>query len=78
MKHLAELIHDYRINGFVYYTLRFCDAYSFKAKHISRLIREMGVDFIHLSSGYQESDEGQIKTRLEAFVEILHSKIPPP
>jgi benzoyl-CoA reductase/2-hydroxyglutaryl-CoA dehydratase subunit BcrC/BadD/HgdB len=26
MKHLAELIHDYRINGFVYYTLRFCDA----------------------------------------------------
>jgi len=76
MKHLAELIRDYRINGFVYYTLRFCDAYSFKAKHISRLIREMGVDFIHLSSGYQESDEGQIKTRLEAFVEILHSKIP--
>jgi benzoyl-CoA reductase/2-hydroxyglutaryl-CoA dehydratase subunit BcrC/BadD/HgdB len=78
LKHLAELIRDYRIDGFVYYTLRFCDAYSFKAKQISRLIRDMGVDFIHLSSGYQESDEGQIKTRLEAFVEILQSKIPSP
>lgn len=75
-QHLAELIRDYRINGFVYYTLRFCDAYSFKSKQINQLVRNMGVDFIHLSSGYQESDEGQIKTRLEAFVEILRSKIP--
>jgi benzoyl-CoA reductase/2-hydroxyglutaryl-CoA dehydratase subunit BcrC/BadD/HgdB len=78
LKHLSELIRDYRINGFVYYTLRFCDAYSFKVKQISQLVRGLGVDFIHLSSGYQESDEGQIKTRLEAFVEILESKIPSP
>jgi benzoyl-CoA reductase/2-hydroxyglutaryl-CoA dehydratase subunit BcrC/BadD/HgdB len=74
LKHLSELIREYRINGFVYYTLRFCDAYTFKAKQISKLVREMGVDFIHLNSGYQESDEGQIKTRLEAFIEILRGK----
>lgn len=74
MKHLAELIRDYRINGFVYYTLRFCDAYTFKAKKIHQLVKDMGVDFIHLNSGYQESDEGQIKTRLEAFMEILRAK----
>ncbi len=75
MKHLAELIGDYRIDGFVYYTLRFCDAYTFKAKKISQLVRGLGVDFIHLNSGYQESDEGQIKTRLEAFIETIRAKI---
>lgn len=74
-EHLVDLIKDYRINGFVYYTLRFCDAYSFKAKQLSQLVQEMGVSFIHLNSGYQESDEGQIKTRLEAFIEILRGKI---
>ncbi|MEW6089177.1 MAG: acyl-CoA dehydratase activase [bacterium] len=73
--HLDKLLSEYNINGILYYTLRFCDAYSFKFNEMKNHAKKKGVPILHLHSDYSGADTGQIKTRIEAFIEtILNSK----
>lgn len=70
--HLKKLVEEWGINGIVYYTLRFCDAYSFKASHLKQLMQSLDVSFLHINSDHSDSDAGQIRTRIEAFVESIN------
>lgn len=69
--HIKNIIDEYRINGIIYYTLRFCDAYSFKLKELKAQVKDLGIPILHLHSDYSDADVGQIKTRVEAFRESL-------
>ncbi|MBI5207613.1 MAG: 2-hydroxyacyl-CoA dehydratase, partial [Candidatus Firestonebacteria bacterium] len=71
LKHIEKLIKEYQINGILYYTLRFCDAYSYKAKQIKEFCEKLNIPFLHLHSDFSTSDEGQLKTRVEAFKESI-------
>ncbi|MBI1987768.1 MAG: 2-hydroxyacyl-CoA dehydratase [Nitrospinae bacterium] len=73
-KRLEELMEEYRIDGVLYYTLRFCDAYAFKAEMEKRWLEEKGIPVLHLDSDYSSSNQGQIRTRLEAFLEMLRTR----
>jgi benzoyl-CoA reductase/2-hydroxyglutaryl-CoA dehydratase subunit BcrC/BadD/HgdB len=72
--HLRRLVTEYKINGVIYYTLRFCDAYNFKVGHIRHLINSLGIGFLHISSDYSNADVGQLRTRVEAFIESIRYK----
>lgn len=74
LNHLEQLIQQYSIQGVLYYTLRFCDAYSFKAKQIETLCQKIGIPLLHLHTDYAASDKGQLTTRIEAFKEAISSK----
>ncbi len=71
LKHIEKLIKEYNINGILYYTLRFCDAYAYKAKQIKLFCEKMNIPYLHLHSDFSTSDEGQLKTRVEAFKESI-------
>ncbi len=71
VKHIENLIKQYNVNGILYYTLRFCDAYSFKLKELKKHMQNLDIPILHLHSDYSDSDIGQIKTRVEAFKEAL-------
>lgn len=72
--HLESLIRDWRIDGVIYYTLRFCDAYGFKVEADRHWLEEKGVPLLHLNSEYSSTNQGQLRTRLEAFMELLAAK----
>lgn len=72
--HLENLIRDWRIDGVIYYTLRFCDAYGFKVEADRHWLEEKGIPLLHLNSEYSSTNQGQLRTRLEAFMELLAAK----
>jgi benzoyl-CoA reductase/2-hydroxyglutaryl-CoA dehydratase subunit BcrC/BadD/HgdB len=72
--HLRRLLDEYRINGVIYYSLRFCDAYNFKVGHVRQLVNSLGVPFLHISSDYSNADVGQMRTRVEAFLESIRDR----
>ncbi len=74
-KHLKRIIKDYHINGVIYYTLRFCDAYSFKAAHTREIVSFYNIKFLHINSDHSTSDVHQIRTRIEAFIESIGNGI---
>jgi benzoyl-CoA reductase/2-hydroxyglutaryl-CoA dehydratase subunit BcrC/BadD/HgdB len=73
-EHIKALIDQYRVSGVIYYTLRFCDAYSFKVEDDRKWLKQMGIPLLHINSDYSSINLGQIRTRLEAFMELLQGR----
>jgi len=69
--HLKNQIKKYKAYGVVYHTLRYCDPYTFKAKETKDVLAAEGVPFLEIHTEYAGSDFEAIRTRVEAFVEML-------
>lgn len=59
------------IDGIIYHTVKFCDNYSFEYAYLKD---KYDVPILKIETDYTEQSEGQIKTRLEAFIESIEAK----
>jgi len=59
---------DKRIDGVIYHTVKFCDLYSYEYAMIRDRIR---VPILKLETDYTDNSEGQVRTRVQAFIESL-------
>ena len=64
---IKESIHEYQAHG-VIGVLSGCHTYAIETKEASR---EAGAKYMSLKTDYSKQDVGQIRTRLEAFIELL-------
>lgn len=71
IERLEELIKEYSIDGIIYGIIKFCDYGLFEAPEIRG---SLGKPLLILENDYIWSDEGRIKTRVEAFVEMIESE----
>ncbi|WP_295458578.1 2-hydroxyacyl-CoA dehydratase family protein [uncultured Thiodictyon sp.] len=71
IKRLKELITTFKANGVIYHTLRYCDPYTFKAKETKDILEKEGIPLLELHTEYAGSDFEAIRTRVEAFVEMV-------
>lgn len=67
----AQLAQEYEVDAVIYTYLKFCPCYGMTKIGFLKKFQEMGIPFLELDSDYSQGDTGQIKTRLEAFVEVL-------
>ena len=72
--HVLEYARDYEVAGVVCYTLQFCDPYAVETHKIKNALEKEGVPVLEIETDYGQEDTGQIKTRVEAFLEMLPSK----
>lgn len=68
---LWNLIEEYRIEGVIYYTLKFCDTNLFEFPYLRERLRLKGVPILFLDSDGSSGYLGQMRTRVEAFLESL-------
>ncbi len=74
LKNLKQLIKDYRAQGVIYHTLRYCDPFTFKAGETKDVLKNEGVPLLEIHTEYAGSDVEAIRTRAEAFVELIRNK----
>ncbi|MDZ7839026.1 MAG: 2-hydroxyacyl-CoA dehydratase family protein [Actinomycetota bacterium] len=68
LENLKKAIEDYRIQALIFVSLKFCD----NTLYFYPLARQnLGLPVLNLELEYNNFSEGQIKTRLEAFLEML-------
>lgn len=72
---LKSLIGKFKANGVIYHTLRYCDPYTFKAKETKDILENIGIPLLELHTEYAGSDVEAIRTRVEAFIEMIKLKI---
>lgn len=70
----ARLAQDYAVDGVLYVFLKFCACYGVPQKEYITRFHELGLPVLALSSDYSESDRGQLLTRIEAFIDVIHEK----
>lgn len=66
-----ELIEDFDVHGVVWYQLLCCEMYDEESYLFEKVLRERGIPMLMIESDYQNMDVGPVRTRLEAFVEII-------
>ena len=71
LKEVKENITNNNIKGVIFFSMKFCDStllfYPLLRQHLS----EIGVQSLFLEIEHNNFSEGQIKTRIQAFLEIL-------
>lgn len=68
---IIRLYEEYSAEGVIYYSLPFCNTYAIEAKQVMDALEEKDIPVIHIESDYSLEDAGQVKTRLEAFFEMI-------
>lgn len=70
----GKLATDYRADGVIYTYLKFCSCYGVTKKEFIDKFNSLDIPVLDISTDYSESDHGQIKTRVEAFIEVIKAK----
>ena len=71
MEIIKRYIDEYKIDGVVDVILSSCHTYAVEGEKIRRTVEECGKSYLQIETNYSNSDTAQLRTRLEAFVEML-------
>ncbi|MDY0002551.1 MAG: 2-hydroxyacyl-CoA dehydratase family protein [Polyangia bacterium] len=68
---LLGLAKSLRADGVVIQTLKFCDLWGVESGLLARTLREAGVPVLRLEREHDLTGEGQLRTRIQAFLESM-------
>jgi benzoyl-CoA reductase/2-hydroxyglutaryl-CoA dehydratase subunit BcrC/BadD/HgdB len=72
---LLTKIKEWNVQGVVYYVVRGCMLYAMEYTRVKKVLDRMKVPVYYLDTEYTREDVGQMKTRVEAFLEMLSARI---
>lgn len=71
MNNLRELVKEFKVDGVVNVTLHACTTYDVESKLVADLMKEINMPYMSIETDYTQGDEGQLLTRIQAFIEML-------
>ena len=74
VKSVKELAEQFKVEGVIYYTLQNCHDYNVEAVKVERALKAKDLPMLKIETDYGTGDAAQIKTRVEAFLEIIKGK----
>ena len=69
---LLRMVKEYKADGVIDCSLKFCCLYDTEKYSVSRALKAAGVPVLSLETDYTDADAEQLRTRIGAFVEMLH------
>jgi benzoyl-CoA reductase/2-hydroxyglutaryl-CoA dehydratase subunit BcrC/BadD/HgdB len=69
--HIKKMVKDYKADGVVHYGLQFCQPYQMESKILEKELEKAGIPVLLIETDYSQEDAGQIKTRVDAFIERI-------
>jgi benzoyl-CoA reductase subunit C len=69
--HMGRMIKDFGVDGVVLYIYKYCDPYGFEVPQIKSFIEAKGTPVLYLEDEYSMSTIGRLRTRIQAFLELL-------
>ncbi|MCX9010547.1 MAG: acyl-CoA dehydratase activase [Candidatus Methanoperedens sp.] len=70
----GKLADEYQVDGIVYTYLKFCPCYGMTKNLFLKHFQKRGTPVLEIPIDYSQSDQGQLKTRVEAFIEVLNER----
>ncbi len=72
LKLISQLVDEYKVEGVIDVVLQACHTYSVETKTVKELVaKEKRIPYMAIETDYSQSDIGQVKTRISAFIEML-------
>jgi len=71
VEQILAAAREYRADGIVLQTMKFCDTWGVESSPLVPALRDSGIPVLRLEREYALSGEGQLRTRVQAFLESL-------
>ncbi|MDR3763768.1 MAG: double-cubane-cluster-containing anaerobic reductase [Acidobacteriota bacterium] len=73
IEYAEQITRERKADGVVHYSLQFCQPYQMEAGPVVEQLEKDSIPALRIDTDYSREDEGQIRTRVEAFLERLHA-----
>ena len=70
-EHILDLARDSKADGVIHYSIQFCTPYSVESYRVEKALQQKHIPVLKIESDYGMEDVGQLKTRVEAFLEMV-------
>ncbi len=70
-KHVADLVRRFEVDGVIMFVIKYCDTHMFDAPHLRDELKTMGLPVLYLEWEHSMSGFAGLKTRVEAFIEMV-------
>ncbi len=71
-KDIDRLITEYNIQGVIDLTWQFCHTFNIESYRVGELVKgKHGLPFLHIVTDFSQSDVGQLRVRVEGFLEQI-------
>jgi benzoyl-CoA reductase subunit C len=71
--YLGEYIREYRVDGVILQSLRYCDGCGYDIPGIKDYLKGIGIPGIYIEHNYTESAFAPLRTRIQSFIEMLEA-----
>lgn len=72
LESFAHIIRDYKVDGIVDVTWQGCHTFNVESRVLQDYIKDnFGIPFLHIETDYSQGDREQIRTRVQAFLEMM-------
>ena len=71
---ILRLAKEYKVDGIIDVNLKFCNLYDTEGYFVEKAMKEAGIPVLGIETDYTDSDAGQLRTRISAFIEMLDNK----
>ncbi len=69
--HIRGYVKDFSVDGAILFIYKYCDPYGFEVPALKSYIEALGVPVLYVEDEYSTSTLGRLKTRVEAFLEMI-------
>ncbi len=71
LKLIIDTVKEYKVDGVVLEVIKFCDLWGVDAMPLVSALRNEGIPVLKLEREYRLGSEGQLRTRVQAFIESM-------
>jgi len=72
---LVNKVKEWNVQGVIYYVIRGCMLYAMEYSRVKKALDKINTPVYYLDTEYTREDVGQLKTRVEAFLEMLTARV---
>lgn len=74
IENILTLARDFKVDGVVHYILSYCHTYNIETINIDAALKRQGIPSLKIETDYSEEDIGQLRIRIEAFLEGIKQR----
>lgn len=71
--HMKQYVRDFRVDGVILFIYKYCDPFGFEVPAVKSFLESAGTPVLYIEDEYSTSSMGRLKTRIEAFLEMIAS-----
>ena len=69
--YFLDYAREFKVNGVILYITRYCDTFELDAPDLGDYLREAGLPVLNLENDYSVTTFGQLRTRVQTFLEMI-------